>query len=60
MLYKWDKQYGLTDADGHQVLQIVGGTNKFRNMAGKLLAEELNKIERSKELARKRAGGLGK
>lgn len=60
MLYKWNKQYGLTDTDGHQVLQIVGSTNKFRNRAGKLLAEELNKIERAKELARKRAGEFRK
>ena len=47
--YIWDKRDGLLDADtGQQVLQLVANycTNKFRNMAGKELAEKLNSIER--------------
>jgi len=58
MIYKWHKEYGLIDAaTERQVLQILPSncTKKFRNMAGKELAERLNVIERSKRLrARKR------
>jgi len=51
--YKWDKKDGLFDMDsGIQVLQIVASncTNKFRNIAGKELANKLNTIEQSKRI----------
>ena len=49
---------GIINADtGSQVLQLIGGY-KFRNMAGKLLAEKLNIIEQSKDKRKKFESGI--
>lgn len=39
--YKWHEKDGLT-LDGNQVLQLVGGTKKFRRQCGQILADGLN------------------
>jgi hypothetical protein len=63
MRYKFDEHAGLTDEDGHRILQLVasGCTKAFRRMAGKELANKLNGIEQSKEATKTRVekyGGL--
>ena len=40
--YKFDKDRGIVDEADNQVLQLVGGTNKFRKLCGTLLVERLN------------------
>ena len=40
--YKFDKDRGVVDEADNQVLQLVGGTNKFRKLCGTLLVERLN------------------
>lgn len=47
--YTWSPRDGLCDADGHQVLQLVGSSRKFRDRAGRLLAEALNRAETAAE-----------
>jgi hypothetical protein len=56
MRYKFDEHAGLTDEDGHQILQLVasGCTKAFRRMAGKELANKLNGIEQSDENNKRR------
>jgi len=58
MGYKWHKRDGLTDEQGNQLIQFcaTGATAKFRHMAGKILANQLNNMERGKALG----GGAGK
>ena len=52
MIYKWDKNLGLVDQDGRQIMQCmpVNCSHKFRNTAGKLMVEKLNSIERAKSV----------
>ena len=54
--YKFDRHAGLVDEEGKIILQLVpvGCSKKFREMAGKELANKLNTIEQGKELAVKR------
>jgi hypothetical protein len=59
-MYRWHRQQGVVDADGRQVMQLVGGTNKFRNICGKLLVEKLNSIERGKEANRRREEAIAR
>lgn len=40
--YKWDNTSGVVDEEGRQVIQLVGGTKKFRKICGTLLVERLN------------------
>lgn len=50
-LYRWDQRRGLIDVENDtQALQITGGTRKFRNMAGKVLANQLNNMARGQAL----------
>jgi hypothetical protein len=51
--YKFDRHAGLVDLEGKIILQIVpvGCTKKFRETAGKELANKLNGIEQGKEAA---------
>ena len=47
---KWNKRDGIVDAEtGKQLLQLIatGATKKFRDMAGKELANKLNTIARA-------------
>ncbi len=45
--YRWDKVSGVVDSHtGEQVIQIVGGTMKFRKLCGILLVERLNVKEK--------------
>lgn len=61
MRYKWDKKQGLLDDQGCQVLQIVSSncSHKFRNMAGKELANKLNTIEQAKNIQRRSTDSEG-
>jgi len=45
--YKWHRHDGLTDGDGRQLIQFVatGASKKFRDMASKILANQLNNME---------------
>ena len=49
--YKFDRHVGLVDEEGKIILQLVpvGCSKKFREMAGKELANKLNTIEQGKE-----------
>ena len=40
--YIFDEGRGVIDESGNQVLQLVGGTAKFRRLCGALLVERLN------------------
>ena len=51
--YKYDKERGIVDEEGHQVLQLVGGTAKFRKLCGTLLVERLNVKARGDDYANK-------
>ena len=53
MVYKYDKHTSsVRDEQGSQVLLLMccSCSHKFKHMAGKLLVEKLNTIERSKSL----------
>ena len=51
--YKFYRHAGLVDEEGKIILHLVpvGCTKKFREMAGKELANKLNGIEQGKEAA---------
>lgn len=51
--YRWDKKDGIVNKQGEQVMQIVSShcSEKFRNIAGTLLAERLNIYERKPDEA---------
>jgi hypothetical protein len=51
--YKFDKDRGIVDEADNQVLQLVGGTNKFRKLCGTLLVERLNVKARGDAAAQK-------
>src|SRR3990167_9346274 len=54
MRYKWNKKDGLCDENGRQLIQFcaTGASKKFRDMAGKVLANQLNNMELGKEAAK--------
>ena len=56
MRYKFDRHRGLVDDFGNCILTLVpvGCSKKFRDMAGKELANKLNGIEQGKEAAVRR------
>ena len=51
--YKFDTKQGILDELGNQVLVLIrtNCTKKFRNLAGRLLAERLNVMEQAREHA---------
>lgn len=51
--YKFERGTGLVDLEGKVILQLVpvSCSKKFRDMAGKELANKLNGIEQGKEAA---------
>ena len=46
MKYRFDRERGIVDKDGYQVVQLVANfcTDAFRDQAGKLLAKALSKV----------------
>ena len=53
---KWNKKDGIVDArTGTQLLQILASncSQKYRDMAGKELANKLNSVVRGRSLAKK-------
>lgn len=54
--YKFDRHSGIVDIEGKILLQLVpvSCSKKFREMAGKELANKLNTIEQGKEAAMRR------
>ena len=52
--YKFDKYSGIVDETGKQVMQLVGGTAKFRGLCGTLLAERLNVKARGDDYAKQK------
>jgi hypothetical protein len=51
--YRWSREDGVVDQDGHQEIQLVGGTKRFRHICGTLLVERLNVKERGDFYAKK-------